>query len=52
MADKDFTFLIGKVIRLKGPSNYRTRAKDMEMCILWNECWTMVTSSVPENSLG
>jgi len=48
MAEKDFTSLVGKITKLKGPSNYRTWAKDMEMCLLRNRCWDLVTAAVPE----
>jgi len=38
IADRDFTSLVGKITKLKGASNYRTWAKDMEMCLLRNYC--------------
>ena len=49
MAEKDdFTSLVSNITKLKGPSNYRTWAKDMEMCLLRNRCWEIVTSALPE----
>jgi len=47
MADKNFTSLVGKITKLKGGSNYRTWAKDMEMCLLRDKCWDVVTSVLP-----
>lgn len=39
-----FTSLVGK---LNSHKNYRTWAKDMEVCLIRNACWTVVTSAVP-----
>ena len=47
MADKDFTSLVGKITKLKGGANYCTWTKDMEICLLRNRCWTVVTSPLP-----
>jgi len=47
MADKDFTSLVGKITKLKGGSNYHIWAKDIEMCLLCNKCWDVVTSALP-----
>jgi len=47
MADKNFTSLVGKITKLKGGSNYQIRAKDMEMYLLRNRCWHVVTSAAP-----
>ena len=47
MADKDFISLVGKITKLKKGSNYWTWAKDMEMYLLCNKCWDVVTSALP-----
>jgi len=47
MTNKDFTSLVGKITKLKEGSNYRIWAKNMEMCLLRNKCWDMVTSALP-----
>ena len=47
MADRDFTSLVGKITKLKGASNYRTWVKDMEMYLLRNHCWSIVTTPLP-----
>jgi len=49
MTGKDFNVASGEDYETQGASNYRTWAKDMEMCLLRNRCWTVVTSSVPED---
>lgn len=47
MAEPGFTSLVGKITKLKGVLNYRTWTKDMEMCFLRNQWWTVVSSPVP-----
>jgi len=47
MAERGFTSLVGKITKLKVGSNYWTWAKDMEICLLRNKCWDVVTSAMP-----
>lgn len=44
MADKDFSSLVGKIMKLNGGSNYWTCAKDTEMYLCQNSCWNIITS--------
>lgn len=48
MPEPSFTSLVGKITKLQGSANYRTWAKDIEMCLLRNQCWSIVTTAVPE----
>ena len=48
MPKLNFTSLVGKITKLKGNQNYRTWAKDIELCLLRNRCWEVVFSPVPE----
>ena len=48
MPELSFTSLVGKITKLKGAQNYRTWAKDIELCLLRNRCWEVVSSAIPE----
>lgn len=46
--EPSFTSLVGKITKLKGTSSYRTWSKDMEVCLLKNQCWSVVINPIPE----